>query len=209
MAVQTRIQVRRDTASNWTSTNPTLAAGEFGFETDTTKVKIGNGSTAWTSLGYVGGSTVSVSDTPPSTPTAGSIWFESDTARTYIYYDSSWIEIGALAPSAIVSDTAPSAPEAGQLWFNSLNGGTYIYYDSVWTEVGAVPVNALLNTINAKGDLLVGTADNTVGRLPVGTNGFFLKANSSASAGVEWTAVTTDVMTDTKNAALIIMDIGA
>jgi len=52
MAVQTQIQMRRDTAANWTSTNPTLAAGEWGFETDTGLTKIGNGSTAWTSLAY-------------------------------------------------------------------------------------------------------------------------------------------------------------
>lgn len=54
MAVVTQIQVRRGTASQWTSANPTLAAGEWGFETDTAKVKIGNGSTAWNSLGYQG-----------------------------------------------------------------------------------------------------------------------------------------------------------
>jgi hypothetical protein len=54
MAVVTQIQVRRGTASQWTSTNPTLAAGEWGFETDTLKVKIGNGSTAWNSLAYQG-----------------------------------------------------------------------------------------------------------------------------------------------------------
>jgi hypothetical protein len=52
MAVQTKILHRRDTAANWTSTNPTLSAGEIGFETDTLKFKIGNGSTAWTSLTY-------------------------------------------------------------------------------------------------------------------------------------------------------------
>ena len=47
------IQIRRDTAANWTSANPTLAQGELGVETDTDKVKIGDGSTAWTSLGYL------------------------------------------------------------------------------------------------------------------------------------------------------------
>ena len=47
-----RILLRRDTASNWTSNNPTLAAGEFGYESNTGKYKIGNGSTAWTSLAY-------------------------------------------------------------------------------------------------------------------------------------------------------------
>ena len=58
MAVVTQIQVRRGTASQWTSANPTLAAGEWGYETDTGKVKIGNGSTAWTSLSYIGSGTV-------------------------------------------------------------------------------------------------------------------------------------------------------
>lgn len=47
------IQIRRDTAANWTSANPTLAQGELGIETDTLKVKAGTGSTAWTSLGYL------------------------------------------------------------------------------------------------------------------------------------------------------------
>jgi hypothetical protein len=58
MPVQTKIQIRRDTASNWTSTNPTLASGEIGFETNTNKLKIGNGSTAWTSLAYASGADV-------------------------------------------------------------------------------------------------------------------------------------------------------
>jgi hypothetical protein len=51
-AVSTQIQIRRSTAANWTSTNPTLAAGEFGVETDTNKFKIGNGSSTWSGLSY-------------------------------------------------------------------------------------------------------------------------------------------------------------
>lgn len=45
-------QQRRDTAANWTAADPTLLAGELGYETDTGKWKIGDGSTAWTSLAY-------------------------------------------------------------------------------------------------------------------------------------------------------------
>jgi hypothetical protein len=58
MPVVTQIQIRRGTAAQWTSTNPTLASGEQGFETDTGKMKIGNGSTAWNSLAYIGAGTV-------------------------------------------------------------------------------------------------------------------------------------------------------
>lgn len=48
----TQIKLRRGTASEWTSANPTLAAGEAGVETDTRKIKVGDGSTSWTSLNY-------------------------------------------------------------------------------------------------------------------------------------------------------------
>lgn len=52
MTVQ--IQLRRGTAAQWTSANPTLAEGEIGLETDTGQFKVGTGSTAWTSLSYGG-----------------------------------------------------------------------------------------------------------------------------------------------------------
>jgi hypothetical protein len=55
MPVVNTIQVRRDTAANWTSTNPTLASGEAGLETDTGRFKYGNGSSTWTALAYANG----------------------------------------------------------------------------------------------------------------------------------------------------------
>lgn len=54
MPAQTVIKFRRDTAANWTSVNPVLASGEAGFETDTNKLKLGNGTSAWNSLPYTG-----------------------------------------------------------------------------------------------------------------------------------------------------------
>lgn len=47
-----QIQFRRGTAAEWTAANPTLSIGEIGLETDTSKWKLGNGSTAWNSLAY-------------------------------------------------------------------------------------------------------------------------------------------------------------
>ena len=111
MAVQ--IQMRRDTASNWTSNNPTLAAGEWGLETDTDKYKIGDGSTAWTSLGY-----------------------------------------------------------------------------------SSLPSTAITNTVvDAKGDIVAATADNTVSRLAVGTDTYVLTADSGEATGLIWAAPTTGDIT--------------
>lgn len=50
----TKIQLRRDTSTNWSSTNPVLASGEPAYETDTGKFKIGDGTTAYNSLPYKG-----------------------------------------------------------------------------------------------------------------------------------------------------------
>lgn len=54
-ATNSKIQLRRDTAANWSTYNPTLSAGEPGFETDTGKLKIGDGRNSWSSLDYISG----------------------------------------------------------------------------------------------------------------------------------------------------------
>jgi hypothetical protein len=50
--INAQIKIWSDTAANVTSANPTLASGQWAKESDTGKVKLGDGSTAWTSLGY-------------------------------------------------------------------------------------------------------------------------------------------------------------
>lgn len=65
----TKIQLRRDTASNWSTNNPTPSTGEPCFETDTGRLKIGDGITAYNSLPYQGGT----SDTAVTTDTAQTI----------------------------------------------------------------------------------------------------------------------------------------
>jgi hypothetical protein len=71
MAIQ--IQLRRGTASQWTAANTLLAQGEIGLETDTSKLKLGDGVTVWNSLGYYGASAAvtSVTATSPVASTGG------------------------------------------------------------------------------------------------------------------------------------------
>jgi hypothetical protein len=51
--------------------------------------------------------------------------------------------------------------------------------------------------IDAKGDLIAGTSADTIGKLSVGTNGYFLKADSSTATGLAWGAVVTNPLTGT------------
>jgi len=254
MPVQTVIKVRRDTAANWISTNPTLAAGEMGLETDTNLFKFGNGTSAWTALAYSSSSRttqIAKNDTGASaakgsvvyisganganalfsladadaevtssktvgllaqtlatngigaivtegllsgintgTATAGqSVWLSS-TAGEFVFnappakpahsvylgvvtrahategeilvkvqngyeleelhnvsiasvankqvlqYDSAnslW-KNATISAGVTVSDTAPASPSVGDQWYNSVEGRTYVYYDSFWVD---------------------------------------------------------------------------
>lgn len=72
----TQIQVRRDAAATWTSTNPTLAEGEIGFETDTGKFKIGAKVATvlqtWTQLPYATDASDITGTTLPASITSAS-----------------------------------------------------------------------------------------------------------------------------------------
>ena len=52
--LNTRIQLKHGLAASWTEKNPVLLAGEIGIETDTLKMKVGNGTSNWKALGYLG-----------------------------------------------------------------------------------------------------------------------------------------------------------
>lgn len=61
-----QIQIRRGTSAAWTAANPILAAGEFGLEVDTRRIKIGSGSDVWTQLLYLDAG-------PPQTVASGGV----------------------------------------------------------------------------------------------------------------------------------------
>jgi hypothetical protein len=80
-----KIQLRRDTASGWAAANPTLAIGEPGIESDTHRIKVGDGITPWVSLPYAAldASTYITSyqlvlaPTAPVNPTLGMVWIQT------------------------------------------------------------------------------------------------------------------------------------
>lgn len=79
----------------------------------------------------------------------------------------------------------PSSPSVNDT--HSVGNVTWTWNGSSWEASS----DALDTIVDAKGDLLVGNSDNTVARLAVGTNGYFLKANSGATNGVEWASIPT------------------
>jgi lysophospholipase L1-like esterase len=80
--INTLLAIKRYTAAVWTSTNPTLAQGEVGFETDNARFKIGDGTTAWNSLFYYRQKTRSVATTGAITMQDGIVSVTATSTQT-------------------------------------------------------------------------------------------------------------------------------
>lgn len=98
-------------------------------------------------LGGGGGASVTVSDTAPSSPSEGDLWFESDTGDILVYYGSAWVDVGGTSVANIaVQSTAPTSPVNGDLWFDTDTAQTFVWYDdgtsTQWVEVGAASAAA-------------------------------------------------------------------
>jgi len=106
--MSTQIQLRRDTAANWTSTDPTLAQGEVGIETDTNLFKIGDGTTAWISLGYAAGAGATGGGTD-------AVFYENDQTVTTNYTLTASKNAMSAGPITINSGATVTVP-SGASW---------------------------------------------------------------------------------------------
>lgn len=81
------------------------------------------------------GAKMTLSTTPPSSPDDGDFWFETDSAITFVYYDSYWVEIGSSGIGAVIGSSSPENPSNGQFWFKNTTSEVYVYYDGTWVLV--------------------------------------------------------------------------
>lgn len=75
-------------------------------------------------VGEAGGSNVTVSDTAPTPASEGDLWFESDTSLTFIYYNSSWVEIGPQPATGPTGPTGATGPAGGPTGPTGITGAT-------------------------------------------------------------------------------------
>lgn len=147
------IQVKRGSASSWTSANTVLAAGEIGFETDTKKMKVGDGSTAWTSLAYTATdgdiSGVTAGTGLSGGGTSGAVTVSLDTSSQYV---------------------VPS---------QSTHSGKYLTTDGTTSSWGTVDLSGKTdkNTLTTTGDIYYASAANTPARLGIGSTDQVLKVS--------------------------------
>ena len=199
----TRIQLRRGTATQWTTANTVLEAGEIGWESNTNKFKIGDGTTEWDDLTYFLDATdtgfnsadyilatardsangVAAVNADINVLTKTGVVFEGATANDF--------ETSLLVtdPTADRTITLPNETGTVQLRVTDVSDTEIGYLNGVTSLIQTQLDGKVDESLfDAKGDLLVGSADNTPAKLTVGTNGYILTANTSAANGIEWAA---------------------
>lgn len=111
----------------------------------------------------------------------------TNAAASYDSFDDRYLGPKSSAPSV---DNDGNALLTGALYFNSSTNAMSVWNGTAWDLVAPDTSSFVSrNIVDAKGDLIVATADNTVARVAVGTNTHVLTADSAEASGVKWAAV--------------------
>jgi hypothetical protein len=154
------IKLRRGTAAQWTATNPVLAEGEFGAETDTRKFKIGNGSTAWNSLQYWGGSGGGAADFIDL----------GDVPASYAGQAGKFVKVNATADGlefgtlTIAAGDLPSGIDAAKIANGTVSNTEFQYLDGVTSPIQTQFSNRVPYS-GASGDVNLGEFGMQIGNL--------------------------------------------
>jgi hypothetical protein len=141
-------------------------AGDLFYKLDEQKIYVHDG-TIWVIAQGSGGQTT-VSDTPPEDPAVGDTWFDSTTAKSYVYYDDAWVDVsvgsigptgptGATGPQGEVGPTGPAGETISSISLltdvaitDLLDGDVLLYNESSskWVNRSLVGLLAELGLIN-------------------------------------------------------------
>jgi len=142
-----RTRINTKTAATWSSTNPVLAEGEVGHESDTGKIKVGNGSTAWASLSYTSAAadTASATNFTNTLQVNGSdVTTDADIGSTIQAYDANltgFVAACNLPTSDGTADQVLKTDGAGTISFATQSGGSL-------SDQGVTASAAELNTLD-------------------------------------------------------------
>ena len=156
------------------------SAGDLFFKTNEQSIYVHTGS-EWIISGGGSGSTYYVSENPPASPATGDIWFNSTTGKTFVYYDSFWVEpgqnnVGPTGPQGLTGlegpqgDTGPTGPTGatgpqGEIGSTGVTGptGPGVTWQGTWSDTQQYHANDLVYFV---GNVYIGQAVPIVGTPP-------------------------------------------
>lgn len=160
----TRMLQRRGTTAEWTASNEVLGDGEFGLDTDTNILKIGDGVTGWNELPL---------------------------SNQYLRADAKAVDSDKLDGLDSTQFLRSDAKAVDAELLDGLDSTQFLRVNA--KAVDADKLDGLDSTayvqqslVNGKGELLIGLGDDVVGRLPAGTQDFFLIADSTTATGFRY-----------------------
>ena len=127
------------------------------------------------------GITSFVGDTPPTNNVSGTFWYDTRSGRTYVYYDSAWVDaspsLGAGSTSVYTGSTEPENKVTGSFWYDTNSGRTYVYFNNTWIDANP----AVQGPTGATG--APGTASRTGATGPTGRSGSTGPTGATGSIG--------------------------
>lgn len=156
--INVRMKQRRKTAASWTSTNEVLLEGEIGLETDTRKIKFGDGVTAWASLSYSTGLALGTGvDTFLATPS-------SDNLRAAVTGETG---TGALVFGTSPNITAPTGIVKGDVGLGNADNTSDANKPVSTAQQTALNLKANLSGAHFTGNVGIGTAPDASNPLSI------------------------------------------
>lgn len=160
------------------ATDPaTGTAGDLYYNTALQTVKVYTG-TEWTVISGGGGgsASITVADTTPADPTEGSMWFESDTGKFFVYYDSFWVELGApgsQGPQGLTGLTGPAGPGVpiGGTADQALVKINSTDYNTQWASIALASANNTFSGVNTFNNDVVIVESGTGNALKITNSG--------------------------------------
>ena len=77
--------------------------------------------------------------TQPSNPSTGTMWYDPETGRIYVYYNNTWVDASPSlssggSSSVFTGNIAPANNTTGTFWYDTNSGRIYVYYDGTWID---------------------------------------------------------------------------
>jgi ribosomal protein L24 len=192
LATNDRILVKNQTTTSENGIYVVQASGQPVRATDfDTAAEVDSGDFVFVSSGTVNGSTGWVQTNKPATIGTDPIAF-TQFSGAGTYSAGNGLTLTGTTFTIDTSITQTRVADVSDTEIGYLNGVT----SGIQTQLDGKVDESLFD---AKGDLLVASADNTPAKLGVGTNGYILTANSSATNGIEWAAAPISLPSQTGN----------